>query len=81
MNLRVVPKFGTFSDNFKIILKILVQKNLFLMTTIGDFTTISKNCYSQDKASFEGKNIESINWQFGLYQLINEPIYLLENYS
>ena len=31
--------------------------------------------------SFEGKTIENITSQFGLYQLINEPIHLLENSS
>ena len=51
------------------------------MTTIGDFNAKSKNWYSQDKTSFEGKTIESITSQFGLYQLINEPTHLLENSS
>ena len=62
-------------------LDILAQKNPFLMTTIGDFNAKSKNWYSQDKTSFEGKTIESITSQFGLYQLINEPTHLLENSS
>ena len=43
-------------------LEILVQKNPFLMTTIADFNTKSKNCYSQDKTSFKGKTIEGIIW-------------------
>ena len=34
------------------------------MTTIGDFDTKSKNWYSQDKTSFEGRAIESITSQF-----------------
>ena len=62
-------------------LDILAQKNPFLMTIIGDCNTKSKNWYSQDKTSFEGKTIESITSQFGLYQLINEPTHLLENSS
>ena len=49
------------------------------MTTIGDFNAKSKNCYSQDKSSFEVKIIESITSQFGLYQLINESTHFLEN--
>ena len=60
-------------------LKILVQKNMFLMTTIGDFNAKSKNWYSQDKTSFEDKTNESITSKFGLYQLINEPTHLLGN--
>ena len=62
-------------------LDILAQKNPFLKTTIGEFNAKSKNCYSQDKTSFEGKTIESITFQFGLYQLINKSTNLLENSS
>ena len=62
-------------------LDILVQKNPFLMTTIGDVNAKSKNWYSQDKTSFEGKTTESITSHFGLYQLINETTHLLENSS
>ena len=62
-------------------LDFLVQKNPFLMTTIRDFNTKSKNWYSHDKTSFEGKTIESTTSWFGLYQLINEPNHLLENSS
>ena len=69
-------EFENFSDNFEMTLGILAQKNPFLMTKIGDFNAKSKNWYSQDKTSFEGKTIESITSQFGLYQLINEPTHL-----
>ena len=69
-------EFENFSDNFEMTLGILAQKNPFLMTNIGDFNAKSKNWYSQDKTSFEGKTIESITSQFGLYQLINEPTHL-----
>ena len=72
-------EFETLSDNFEMTLDTLAQKNPFLMTNIGDAK--SKNWYSQDKASFEGKTIESITSQFGLYQSINEPAHLLENSS
>ena len=51
------------------------------MTTIGDFNAKSKNWCRQDKTSFEGNTIESITFQFRLYQLINEPTHLLENFS
>ena len=70
-------EFETFSDDFEMTLDILAQKNPFLMTATGD----SKNWHSQDKTSLEGKTIESITSQFGLYQLINEPTHLLENSS
>ena len=51
------------------------------MTAIGDFNAKSKNWYSQDKTSFEGKTIESITSLFGLYQLVNKPTHLLKNSS
>ena len=73
-------EFKTFSDNFEMTLDILAQKIPFLMTAIGGFN-VNFNWYSQDKTSFEGKSIESINSQFGLYQLVNEPTHLLENSS
>ena len=70
----------TFFNNFEMSLDILAEKNPFLMTTIGDFNGKSK-WYIQDKISFESKILESITSKFGLYQLINEPTHLLENYS
>ena len=60
---------------------ILAQKKPFLMTTIGNFNGKYKSWYSEDKTSFEGKTIEFITSQFGLYLLINEPTHLLENSS
>ena len=51
------------------------------MTTIEDFNAKSKKWSSQDKTSFEVKTIESLTYQFGLCQLINEPTDLSENSS
>ena len=42
--------------------------------------TLSQNLKT-GSASFEGKTIESITSHFELYQLINEPTHLLENFS
>ena len=53
----------------------------FNFEIIVDFNAKSCNWYSHDKTSFEGSTIESINSQFGLYQLINEPTHLLQNSS
>ena len=73
--------FETFSDNFETTLETLAQKGSFLTTIIGDFNAKSCNWYSHDKTNFEGSNIESITSQFGLHQLINEPIQLLQSSS
>ena len=69
------------SNNFEITLETLAQKGSFLTTTIGGFNAKSCNWYSHDKTSFKSRTIESISSQFGLHQLINEPIHLLQNSS
>ena len=62
-------------------LETLAHKASFLTAIIGDFNAKSCNWYSHDKTSFKGSTIESITSQFGLHQLINEPIHLLQNSS
>ena len=73
--------FETFSDNVEMTLETLAQKGSFLMSIIGDFNAKFCNWYSHDKTNFEGSTIESITFQIGLHQLINEPTYLLQNSS
>ena len=70
-----------YTSSSQMSFKILVQKNLFLMTTMGGCDGKSKNCYSQDKTCFEGKVNEGMTSKFGLYQLINEPTDSFENSS
>ena len=62
-------------------LETLAQKGSFLTTIIGDFNAKSSDWFIHDKTSFEGSTIESITFQFGLHQLINEPSHLLQNSS
>ena len=71
----------TFSDNFEMTLETLAQKGSFVMTIISGFNAKSSNWYSHDKMTFEGSTTESIMFQFGLDQLINEPTNLLQNCS
>lgn len=58
-------------------LETLGQKGSFLTTVIGDFNVNCNNCNNHNKAS----SIDSIIFQFGLYQLTNESTYLLQNFS
>ena len=51
--------FEVFTDNLEMTLEILAQKNLFLITAIGDFNAKSSNRYNKDIATFEG-----YNWQY-----------------
>ena len=45
--------FEEFADNFEITLKILAQKNSFLITANGDFNSKSTNWWNKDKTNFE----------------------------
>ena len=54
------------SNNNVETLKILVQKDPFLITAIGDFNAKFTNWYNKDKTSFEGNTIENITSQLGL---------------
>ena len=62
--------FDTFAENLELNLENLVQRNSFLVVTIGDFNPKSSNLLCQDKASFEGDTIENLTSQFGLHQVI-----------
>ena len=53
--------------------------NLFLTTVIGDFNAKSKNWSEGDRSTIEGNKIFFLTSQFGLSQIIKEPIHTLEN--
>ena len=57
-----------------------MQKKLFLVVARGDFNAKSSNLFYQEK-SFEGDAIENLTSQFGLNQVIKEPIHILDNSS
>ena len=44
-------------------------------------TSINSNWYKHDKTSYEGSKIDAIISQFGLQQLIKEPIHILKDSS
>ena len=71
--------FETFADNFELILDSVINKNPFLIIALGDFNTKTTNWYKNDINSYENLKIDTITSQFGLQQLINEPIYLTAN--
>ena len=57
------------------------SRNIFLITTIGDFYLKSRNLYNKGKKSFESNKIENVTSQLGLHWLINELKHILQNYS
>ena len=54
-----------------------MQRNLFLVVAMGDFSAKSSNWFCQDKISFEGDAIENLTSQFGLHLVIKEPTHIL----
>ena len=57
-------------------MKSLAQKNIFLITAIGDFNAKFTNWYNKDKTNFEGNTIDtSIAW----IASVNEPRNILQN--
>ena len=49
------------------------------MVVLRDLNIKFKNWYINDKATTEGEEIEFVTSQLGLYHIINEPTYVLEN--
>ena len=70
--------FKTFTENFELNLKNLVQRNPFLVVTIGDFNAKSSNWFCHDKTNFEADAIENLTSQFGLHQVIKEQTHILD---
>ena len=73
--------FETFTENLELNLENLVQKDPFLVVAMGDFNAKSSNWFCQDKTNFEGDAIENLTSQFGLHQVIKEPIHILDTSS
>ena len=69
-------EFEKFIDNLELNLETLCQNNPFLIVLIGNLNAKSKNWYFHDKTSHEGTEIENVTAQFGLQQIIKEPIHI-----
>ena len=73
--------FLSFSQNFELNFAMLSENNPYLLVGIGDFNAKLRHWYSQDTNTFEGSSVENVASQFGLHQIIKEPMYILENSS
>ena len=71
--------FETFLKNFKLNLDTILANNPFLTVVFGEFNFKSNLWCKSDKTSYEGSKIKGITFQFGLKQLINEPIHHTRN--
>ena len=52
--------FDTFADTFELTLDTIVNKNPFLIVTLGDFNAKTTNWYKIDINSYEGLKSDSI---------------------
>ena len=68
--------FEKFCNNFELILDAIWTTNPFLIDAIDDFNAKSSNWYPGDTTTIEGSKIEAMIFQFGLYQVINEPTHI-----
>ena len=73
--------FEEFADNLQLSLDKISKQNPFLTVVLGDFNTKSSNWYKHDQTIYEGSKIDAVTSQFGLQQLIKEPIHILGNSS
>ena len=73
--------FKTFADNFELTLDSIINKNQILIVTLDNFNAKTTNWYKNNVNSYEGLDIDTITFKFGLQQIINEPTYLTSNSS
>ena len=69
------------ADNLEQNLDTIANKNRYLIVVLREFNAKSSNWYKHDKTTYKGSKIEAITSQFGLKQLIQEPIQILSNWS
>ena len=74
--------FLSFTQNFELTLAKLSENNPYLLVATGDFINAKlRHQYSRDTNSFEGISIDNVASQFGLHQIIKEPLHIPENSS
>ena len=74
-------EFDKFTDNLELNLDLVVQNNPYLFVVLGDSNAKLKNCYGCDKTYFEGDVLETLLYQFVLYQVINNSTHISDTYS
>ena len=71
----------TLADNLELNLDTIANKSRYLIVILRKFNAKSSNWYKHDKTTYKGSKIEAIISQFGLKQVILEPIHILSNWS
>ena len=73
--------FEEFADNLQLSLDKISNQNPFLTVVLDNFKTKSSTWYKHDKTTYKGSKIDAVTSEFGLQQLIKEPIHILGNSS
>ena len=71
----------TFTNNLDLILDKIFETNRFLVIALGDFNAKLCQWYKNDKTTTEGSKVANLSSQYGLKQIINQPIHILNNSS
>ena len=74
-------EFETFLKNIELTLDKIHENNPFMTLALGDFNVKSNNWCKADITSLEGSKIDTIASSYGLNQLIQEPIHILNSLS
>ena len=74
-------EFDTFLSNFELLRDYIGNRNPFVSVIISDFNVRSNNWCSSDKATSEGKKIESLTVQCGFEQIVGDPFHISESTS
>ena len=74
-------EFETFLKNFELTLDKIHENNPFMTIVLGDFNVKSNNWCKSEIASLEGSKIDTIVNSYGLNQLIQEPMHILNSSS
>ena len=74
-------EFESFSKKLELTPDCVMQNTPYMMVLLGYFNVKWTNWHKHDKKNFEGITIENILSQCGQYQVIKEPLQILENSS
>ena len=71
-------EFSSFVTNSEPALQVITLRKPFLTMLLGDFNAKNKLWSDQDNTSYEESILHDLMTQYGLTQIIHEPIHILE---
>ena len=73
--------FELFINNFELNLDSVMVNDPFLTVVLGDFNAETSLWYNNDITTHEGSEIDGVTSQFGLEQIIKEPMHIIGDSS